>query len=144
MKVSACLLALLVAPVLSFNMEVGMTSSLTFDAEGAATEPKCFSHWSKATWSPIRKVMQVSGPSLQLDANQIADACETLWLFFNGLLFGFLGSLLVSWGPPFLCAFGCFGFLSAPLGSLLVPVAPKMPPKRSPTTGHGASSGRDR
>ena len=101
MKVSACLLALLVAPVLSFNMEVGMTSSLTFDAEGAATEPKCFSHWSKATWSPIRKVMQVSGPSLQLDANQIADACETLWLFFNGLLFGFLGSLLVSWGPPF-------------------------------------------
>ena len=39
MKMSACILALLVAPALCFNMEVGMTSSLTFDAEGAKNRP---------------------------------------------------------------------------------------------------------
>merc|ERR1740115_406336 len=39
MKASICLLALLVAPVVCFNMEVAMTSSLTFDAEGAKNRP---------------------------------------------------------------------------------------------------------
>merc|ERR1719484_128698 len=39
MMKAALLLALLVSPALCFNMEVGMTSSLTFDAEAAKNRP---------------------------------------------------------------------------------------------------------